>query len=561
MKQIELLSYVSYTVANVRHAHNKCRKDISHILIVVIQSLYASCICICTGSCKNSQIAHSNSSEHKDSDSIASIVELNPDTSYSSIDVLDYEIECLDSMQSGILTDYSDRYQSSSGIFTFRNDIERSADFLKKERLVCMHQPDTIITEWIFSTNHGIPKTTYGTWGGGTGWTGQPLYVNWPDSIFSFYKQNGTMREKAGNKEIIVSSLCGYVYFIDFETGDSSRDSIDIHHPVKGTAMLDPTLNGLLYVGHGVAANHNCPCGQVTIDLKKHSVTDIYPIDKKAWRGWNAYDSSPIRIGQFVFRPGENGTIYKWLASSVPTLHSTLKFRVKGDNAAGIEASMAAWRNYGYVNDNHGNIICFNLDNLRPVWHYNIHDDCDCTPVISHEADGTYLYTGCEVDRTGVKGNCYFVKLNALNGELIWKVGKPCNKCSINGKHFDGGYYASPLLGRANCRELIFINRVLNTEKQNGELVAFDKSTGQEVYTTPLLHYAWSSPIGIESADGKFTLLTGDTAGRLYLIDGITGKIICSQLIGSNFESSPIIVGNRVIIGSRGSQIFKLRIE
>ena len=536
-------------------------------LLIGSFTLLTFAICMSNISCVNCSTGNFGLINTADSDTIKvpSTMELNPDTSFSSIDVLEYKIDTFDTVSSGILTDYSDLYQTASGILTFRNDIERTANFLcgsKSDNMILKNQPDTIITEWVFNTNNGLSKTTYGTWGGGTGWTGQPLYVNWPDSIFTQFKNSGAMRPNAGRQEVIISSLCGYVYFIDFETGDSTRCAIDIHHPVKGTAMLDPTMNGLLYVGHGITANHDTPCGQVTINLKQNSVIDTYPVDKKAWRGWNAYDSSPIRIGQFVFRPGENGTIYKWLvSSSVPTLHSTLKYRVKGRGAAGFEASMSAWRNYGYINDNHGNIICFNLNTLQPIWRYDNHDDCDCTPILSHESDGTFLYTGSEVDLSANEGQCHFVKLNALNGELVWEISTPSNKYSNKNKHFDGGYYASPLLGRANCKDLIFANRVLNTNGQNGELVAFDKKTGREVYTTPLLHYAWSSPIGIESSDGKFTLLTGDTSGRMYLIDGITGQILQVQQVGNNFESSPIIVGNHVIVGSRGTKIFKLRLE
>jgi hypothetical protein len=55
-------------------------------------------------------------------------------------------------------------------------------------------------------------------------------------------------------------------------------------------------------------------------------------------------------------------------------------------------------------------------------------------------------------------------------------------------------------------------------------------------------------------------VLTGDTHGYIYLFDGKTGEKLFSQLIGINFESSPVVVGNCVVLGSRGNKIYKLKV-
>jgi putative protease len=44
-------------------------------------------------------------------------------------------------------------------------------------------------------------------------------------------------------------------------------------------------------------------------------------------------------------------------------------------------------------------------------------------------------------------------------------------------------------------------------------------------------------------------------------IRGKNGEILHTSHVGSNFESSPIIIGNKVVCGSRGSKIFKMSIE
>lgn len=480
---------------------------------------------------------------------------LNPDTCFASIQDINYRVDTFDVAHSGEVESFRDLFTDAPGILTFRGNPARNAMVTELER-----QPDSLCVEWTFITKTDNRKTSHGSWGGGTGWTGQPLYVEWPDSLASHYKALGTMKAEAGRREVIFASLCSQLYFVDFETGEPSREPIYVNHPIKGTPLIDPTLNGLVYVGHGVKAD-SAPWGQIVVDLEKHAIKQEFGVDRRAWRGWGAYDSSPLRFGSFVFRPGENGTLYKWLVSAdTVTLHSTLRYRKKGAGAPGVESSMSVWRNYGYLNDNHGNVLCVNLNTLKPVWRYDNHDDSDGTPVVSVEGDSVFVYSGCEVDRKAAAACCHFVKLDAMTGAKVWEDTTTSRQAHALGKHFDGGYYATPLLGRGACEDLVFVNRVLNTKNLNGELVAFEKATGRQRYTVPLRHYAWSSPIGFVSKDGKFTIFTGDTAGNAYLIDGETGEVLYRQRVGSNFESSPIAVGNSVVLGSRGNKVFKMRL-
>lgn len=494
----------------------------------------------------------------EDSTTVAAVEEprelLNPDTCFASIEDLVYQIDTFDFEHSGVVESFADLFEQAPGIFTFRANPGRNAMVFELEQ-----QPDSLYLDWTFVTKTDNRKTSHGQWGGGTGWTGQPLFVSWPDSLMSHYKSLGLMKPEAGNREIIFASLCSQLYFVDFETGQLSREPIFVNHPIKGTPLIDPTLNGLIYIGQGVKAD-SAPWGQIVVDMNKHKIVQEFGQDRKAWRAWGAYDSSPLRLGQFVFRPGENGTLYKWLVSGdTVTLHSTLRYKRKGAGAPGVESSMSVWRNYGYLNDNHGNVVCVNLNTLKPVWRYDNHDDCDSSPVVSVEGDNTYIYSGCEVDRKAGAQRCHFVKLDALTGAKVWEDTTTSRQASALGKHFDGGYYATPLLGKGVCEDLVFVNRVLNTKSLNGEFVAFEKATGRQRYTVPLRHYAWSSPIGFVSKDGKFTIFTGDTAGNVYLIDGQTGTILYREHIGSNFESSPIAVGDCVVLGSRGNKVFKMR--
>lgn len=483
---------------------------------------------------------------------------IHPDTIFPSIEGMKYSITVFDSITSGKIDNYDDPYATAPGIMTFRGNLERTAPFVG----VIQGTPDTLVTEWTFRTRIDNRPTNMGTWGGGTGWTGQPLYVEWPDSLVeAFRRDTAAHATLPSNKEIIFGSLNSYVHFLDYETGKMSRDTLYVHNPIKGTLMLDPKLNGRLYVGHGVLADEDYSWGQLTIDLYKHRVMHYFRRDHRAWRGWEGNDASSIRVGQFVFHVSENGTVYKWLDTpDGRKLHSTLRYRMNGRAAPGMEGSMSVWGNYGYCNDNHGNVVCINLGNLQPVWRYDNHDDCDCTPVVSHEAEGTFVYTGSEVDRHPHDSLCHFVKLNALTGDTVWTIHTRSARFEKDGKHFDGGYYSTPLLGSGNCANLIFNNRVLNTEKQNGEFVAIDRKTGVEVYTTHLKTYAWSSPVGFLNEKGEFYILTFDTVGFCYIIDGATGQVLFSRRVGGNFESSPIVIDNHVVVGSRNGNMYKFRI-
>ncbi len=477
-----------------------------------------------------------------------------PDTMYESAKSIVFKVETIEPSIDGKISSLSDLYANTPGAFTFRKGIKRQADFGG----TVTGRPTEFTVDWTFHTQEDYTPTSVGSWGGGTGWTGQPLYVQWPDSILQRMKAAGAVNNDFSGNEIMVGSLFGSVYFIDYASGKASRNAIPVGNPIKGTISLDPTLNGNLYVGQGVPGKR--PFGALAINLFDNKQFHFFAEDPKAQRRWGAYDSSPVRVGQFLFRPGENGTVYKLVAEPGKlTMHSALRYTVDGA-APGIESSMAVYANYGFTADNHGNILAINLDTMRPVWMYRIKDDTDATPVIAVEDGTPYLYVGCEIDRQDT-GSAKFVKLNALNGTEIWKTDIEGRRMNIDKKHFDGGFYSTALLGSGNAEGMIFANCVNNTSGQNGALVAMDRKTGKIIYQARLKYYAWSSPVGFTNENGEMFIVTGDCSGNLYIINATDGAIITSQRIGSNFESSPVVIGNSLVIGSRGNSIFKITLK
>lgn len=479
-----------------------------------------------------------------------------PDTAYASVEVVKFVVEDEDSVAAP-LKDLDDRYAGKESVYVFRKDLRRDADYGGKVK----GTPREVEIAWAFETAYDTTHTRFGTWGGGSGWTGQPLYVKWTDDQQALFKKSSPgLTVDFGPEEIIVGSLCGKGYFINYQTGKASRQPLDLGNVVKGTIGLDPEYYNL-YVGQGVPRQAG-PFGHQVFDLLKHERTFFFGPDPKAWRGWNAFDSNSIVAGGYLFWCGENGSVYKYERSQ-GTLRrvSVMRYRV-GGMAPGIESSLCVYRNYGYFSDNRGNVICINLNTMKPVWYYNNHDDSDGTMVCREEGGAPYLYTACEVDKQGDSGICHFIKLNGLNGERVWETNIPCRRINLPGKTLDGGMYASPLIGSGDCQDMIFANICRNgASKSAGELTAFSTKDGKILYTVPYGQFAWSSPVAFHNEKNEMFIFAGDASGIIRIIRGKTGEVVCKKVVGSNFESSPVVIGNTAVVGCRGNKIYKFVIK
>ena len=84
-----------------------------------------------------------------------------------------------------------------------------------------------------------------------------------------------------------------------------------------------------------------------------------------------------------------------------------------------------------------------------------------------------------------------------------------------------------------------------------------------EAWSMPLDHYSWSSPAVVYNTDGKGYIIQAVSGGHTYLIDGRTGTVLDTiQPTESNFEASPALYGNYMVVGCRGDQkIFFIRLS
>lgn len=480
-----------------------------------------------------------------------------------------------------------DEYTALEGIIGFRGNNYRDAASWGAAEIV-----DETLTL----------RTTKDTGWGGAGWTGQPLIVKWPDetrALMTTLKEE--FRSKEDFVEVIYATLSGYIYFMDLETGDKTRNPIWTGGPVKGTPSLDPRGYPIIYVGQGLQEVDNMNDSD-EIYFRAFSLIDgevkmkvgAPKQDSFAYRtNWQAYDASPLIHGgtDTLIYPGENGVLYvcdlntnyneETGALTMDMDPKKVKYRYttprnqSSDEGAGgrwgIENSPVAWRNYIMFTDNVGILQCVDLNTMQPVYANDLTDDSDVSMVLEEAPeDGTiYLYTGCEYDelvrpseQTGLAytGTAYARKINGLTGEVVWEI--PYTVQS-NGD-VDGGILASPVLGQAGTtmEGLIIYNVSVEVkgDTTTSRVVALNKEDGTQVWSYDMGVDGWSpsSPVPVYTSDGKGYIVQCDKAGDVALIDGATGSEVAKLNVGEydNFEATPAVYGNTIVVGSRNKHIF-----
>lgn len=475
---------------------------------------------------------------------------------------MDYRLITPESFDSTQSVFFGGNYSEAQGIFCFRGNAQRN----RPTRGWLDKKPTAIHLDWVFETAYDGRVTEFGIWGGGSGWTGQPLVVKWPeDKRKQLYQLKEQYLSDQEFREIIVGSLSGNIYFLDFETGKATRPHLSIGNPIKGTVSLDPRMNGLLTVGQGIPNGDRF--GAYLFNLFTGKETGYRPgMDPTSRRLWGAHDSNPLIDAEtgFLFWPAENGQIYKTKIGEDFSFGPTQKFNygVSKRPDLGLEASLGAYKNLGFFGDNGGNVFCLNLTTMRPVWLFDNLDDTDASMVISEEGKAhPYLYIGNEVDKQGPEGKAYIRKIDALTGKEVWHFSKNCSGSNVGGKANSGGVLSTVLPGKEKASDLVFgiFSRVDGS--MDGLFVALDKKTGKLRYSIPMDAYSWASPIDLYDKKGNCYVFFTDVYGTIYLINGVTGKIIHREKTSYIFESSPIAWDNRIVVGTRGKTILSFLVE
>ena len=473
-------------------------------------------------------------------------------------------------------------YQQVPGILTFRGNNFRNAATWGFSEI----SEQKLSPIWEFNGIGGrLSSAKTFSWSG-TGWTGQPLIIQWDKEVRQFMNLYEQKKDKDGLIEVIIAAMDGNVYFFDLEDGEKTRDSIFLGASVKGTPAVDPRGFPLLYTGHG---DLNSSDGKFGFQI--HSLINGELLyyqscrDSRAFRpGWGACDSSPIISGEsdMLIYPSENGMIYTLklntefdqttgtISINPESINLSYRLRDSGFDGIGIESSISFYNQYGYFCDNGGKLVCIDLNSMKLIWVRQLPDDSDVTPVLSEENGNAYLYIGTEVDwqREDVldyKGEAYAYKISAMTGEIVWQNQYSC--ATHNGRNriddINGGLLATPVSGKNKIDHLIIYSYCMTEGLYSGNaVVAYDKQTGQEVWQYTMPNYSWSSPVDLYDDAGNGYIIIADSGGSLHLIDGMNGsKLDILDTGPRNFESSPSVFGNTLVIGSRSGSVHGIKIS
>ena len=445
------------------------------------------------------------------------------------------------------------------GIFTFRGGNLRNSPV----RGLLNATPKRMIVSWEFKTAQDSMSGKWGTWGGGAGWTGQPLIVSWNASeIKSIEALKPEFKSRKSLKEIIQISLSGRVYFIELETGKATRAPLYIKNPIKGTPSIECKNKDFLMVGQGVP--HRGGFAWRCFNLKTNALIHEEKMPNEfALRKWGACDASPLidfKSNRFIW-PTESGVIYRGVLGTTK-IDSIEMFRYtsKDTKHQGLESSPSAIGNLAYFTDNGGNVFCLDVRTMKARWHFFNHDDSDASPVIQMKDGIPYIFIGNEVDKQGGEGICALRKLNGLTGQLVWAYEKKCFSIT-SPKTNNGGMLSTPCIGRNKAENMIWTIFSRTPKGGRGVFVCLDINTGKLIYEIPLENYSWVSPIALYDKSGNPYVYFPDVYGNIYLVDGLNGKIIFKQSMGLTFESSPVAWDNRIIQPARGNKIFSFTLE
>jgi len=397
-----------------------------------------------------------------------------------------------------------DKYFSLPGVAAFRGNNYRNGGTygtaeVTEEKLNLLWSADSSALE-------------NGRWKG-SGWTGQPLVVQWPEETKAIMNLYPAKQAKAGLVEVIYATLDGHIYFLDLEDGTPTRDALNLGMCFKGSGSLDPRGYPLLYVGSGDENGEGKRPRMFIISLIDGSILFEYGHEEElSYRrdndDWCAFDSSPLVDAETdtLIWPGESGLLYTIrLNTSYQPAAGTVSIRPDAPVCTryltarsnekeywlGYEASANIVERYLYVSENGGLFYCVDLNTMELVWVQDTGDDSNSSPVFQLISETeAYIYTAPSLHWTqdeNAQGSIAIFKLDALTGEIVWK--RDFQVHTVSG--VSGGVQSTGLLGKAgsNIEDLVFYTVARTATVDSGVLVALNAKTGETVWSWNMDYY------------------------------------------------------------------------
>lgn len=466
--------------------------------------------------------------------------------------------------------DLPERYTELEGIVTFRGDNFRSGAAYGTAAV----SSKTLTKAWSKSTS-GLSDSD-GIYWSGSGWTGQPLIVKWPEAtrknISAMYDW---AREKEGLVEVIYATLDGHVYFYELTSGEYTREPLNLGLNYKGAGALDPRGYPILYVGSGVDSVNGRSRVKVVNLIDNSVMFEFGHNETFANRGWHMFDSSPLvsaETDQLIY-PGKNGILYI-IHLNTKYNEQTGELSVDPDNIVkwkyngvrsgsrywlGVESSAAIINNYIFLADNGGNLMCIDLNTLKLVWVQDVLDDTNCSPVVDVEDGHPYIYISTSFHygwRSYSTAAIPIFKIDAETGEIVWRTDYTCYTV----QDLSGGVQGTIAVGKNKLSDMIFVPIARTPGASSGTLAALKKDTGEVVWEKETSMYSWSSPVDFYDADGNGYLLYCNSGFNMFLIDGKTGEQLDYMNLGGNIEASPAMYGNYAVVGTRAMRTYCIQV-
>ena len=392
---------------------------------------------------------------------------------------------------------------------------------------------------WTFPESGGLCGLSSGKTWCGTGWTGQP-----------------NVWEQDGKTWVAFGAYDKAVHWLDGETGERLLPDFPVGDIIKGTVTVDPDGYPLLYTGSRdnyyrvIAMDREEPT-----ELWKISATAVSPTQ------WNDdWDGSGLIIDDYLFEGGENSQFHivklnrGYDADGKVTVDPELVFNTPGwdaeqlaaigDDEVSIENSVAISGNTVYFGNSGGLVQGWDISGLKDgqdhtqVFRYLVAEDTDASIVVDDEG---FIYVSAEWEKNRQRGveTGQFMKLDPSKPDdpEVWKVDL----------RDDGGIWATPAIA----------GDIIYTATDRGQIYAFDRATGEEVWTKKLPGPTWQSPVVIDDV-----LLQGDCDGVLHAYDVSKPREEPDELwsvkLGGCIESTPAVWKGMIWVGARGGQFYAI---
>lgn len=372
-----------------------------------------------------------------------------------------------------------------------------------------------------------------------------PLIVSWDSQTLSHMNVNDEIKQRGSLTEIIFAGSDGLIYFFDAQSGQASRQAIDVGAPLLCTPTLDPRGYPILYVGQsagpsGVGSNED-------IYMRAYSLTDGKRLmrigasqnDDFALNTIQGNSGAPIVNGasDTLIWASQNGIVYTVKLNTSYNEQTgevsmnpdkTVKYRYQVANAGAknfsIKVSPSLYDHYLFFVDETSRLHCLDLNTMELMYAVKLSADASTAPLIYETETGLYLYTVTEAAEQEDGSMAATLTLhNGTNGEAIKSVSIPLQ---------EGDSIKSIALGKTNV--------IVNTVGSTSSVLSFRKDTLEAQGSSAIEGTTYGDIQLFTDAENGSYLALVTKEGVLTLL-GENCDVIKQQKVGENVLSAPMI--------------------